>query len=192
MISQQGKLLVILILVGLVAGYATSIVIVGGTPFTYYLLQENWQVYHGWYWQLFTSLLVVLPGYLGIADSLLNALAVFWLDGLIAGAFAPKEYFSVFVLSGLAGNILSLLNGPATISFGASGGIFGLLAGAVSAEFAVHNRVDLSLLGWFFSIFFISSFALPSADWLGHLGGSAFGLLAGYLIGRTRRHELPV
>jgi len=156
---------------------------------------SNRAVDAGLYWQLLTSLFVVIPysqfqGPLGVADVLFNAFAVVVLDGLLSHAFHEWEYYSVFVLSGLVGNIVSLLNGPSAVSFGASGGIFGLLAGAVAFEFVVERRVDYTLLAWFLLIFIFSSFALSYVDWLAHLGGAASGLLVGYAIGARRESEL--
>jgi len=174
---------------GLVIGLVTSFVDVGGVPLTYFFLQVNAAVYHGWYWQLFTSLVVVFPDSLGVVDVLFNALAVLWLDGLLSNAFAPAEYYALFVVSGLAGNLLSLLNGPAEISFGASGGIFGLLAGAVALNYAVNRRADYQLLGWFILVFVISSFGVSYVDWLAHLGGALLGVCAGLVIGRRRAVE---
>lgn len=187
MLSSQGRNLAVAIIGGLAVGLATSLVSVGGVPLTYFLLQVNSLVYRGWYWQLFTSLLIVLPDSLGVVDVLFNAVAVVWLDGLLADAFQPAEYYAVFIASGFTGNLLSLLNGPGEISFGASGGIFGLLAGAVALNYAVQRRVNYQLLGWFVLVFLLSSFGLSYVDWLAHLGGALFGLSAGYVLGSMRR-----
>jgi rhomboid protease GluP len=189
MVSGQGRNLAVAIIGGLVIGFATSLISLGGVPLTYLLLQVNALVYQGWYWQLFTSLLVVYPDSLGVLDVLFNAAAVLWLDGLLSDAFAPVEYYAVFVASGFAGNLLSLLNGPREVSFGASGGIFGLLAGAVALDYAVQHRVNYQLLGWFILVFLISSFGLSYVDWLAHLGGALLGIFAGYIIGRRRTVE---
>jgi membrane associated rhomboid family serine protease len=191
-VSSQGRNLAVAIVGGLVVGLATSLVSFEGAPLTYILLQVNALVYRGWYWQLFTSMIVVLPGFLGFVDVLFNAMAVVWLDGLLSDAFAPAEYFAVFVASGLAGNLLSLLNGPREISFGASGGIFGLLAGAVSVDYVVRRRVNYSLLAWFLVVFAFSSFGLSYVDWLAHLGGALFGLAAGYVLGSRRTVGQPI
>jgi rhomboid protease GluP len=185
LISRQGRNLSLAIVAGLVFG------LVGGIPLAYYFVQSNWLVYAGAYWQLLTSLFVVYPSLLGVADVLFNAIAVVWLDGLLSHAFHEAEYYAVFVLSGLVGNIVSLLNGPNVVSFGASGGIFGLLAGAVAQDFTVERRVDYNLLGWFLAVFLFSSFALSYVDWLAHLGGAASGLVAGYLVGARRGSEPP-
>jgi membrane associated rhomboid family serine protease len=188
-VSSQGRNLAAAIVGGLAIGLATSLVSVDGVPLTYIFLQVNALVYRGWYWQLFTSLVVVLPGSLGVVDVLFNAIAVVWLDGLLSDAFAPAEYYAVFLASGLAGNLLSLLNGPKEISFGASGGIFGLLAGAVSVDYAVRRRVNYGLIAWFLVVFAVSSFGFSFVDWLAHLGGALLGLSAGYFLGRRRKFE---
>lgn len=188
MISDQGRNLSLAIVAGLVFGLAAWEVSIGGTPLTFYFIQDNGLVYRGLYWQLLTSLFVVLPTLPGVADVLFNAVAVVWLDGLLSHEFREVEYYAVFILSGLAGNTASLLNGPNTASFGASGGIFGLLAGAVAQDLAVEGRVDYNLLVWFLTVFLFSSFALSYVDWLAHLGGALSGLLIGYYLGVKRRN----
>lgn len=190
MISTQGRILSLAIVVGLVIGLVTSRVSIDGFPLTDFLVQSNFAVYSGLYWQLFTSLLVVIPDTAGLADVLFNAVAVIWLDGLLSRAFRGGEYYGVFLLSGLAGNLASLLGGPNVASFGASGGIFGLLAGAIAQEFAVEGRVDYNLLGWFLAVFLLSSFALPQVDWLAHLGGAASGIVVGFLLGSRKGSDL--
>ncbi len=186
MISEQGRNLTIAIVGGLAFGSLAGLVAVDGVPLTYFFLQVNGWVQMGWYWQLFTSLVVAPWGYLGLIDVLFNSLAVLFLDGLLSTAFEPRQYYAVFILSGLAGNVLSLLNGPSEISFGASGGIFGLLAGAIALDWVVERRVDYAVVAWFLLVFALSSFGLPYVDWLAHLGGSFFGLFAGYVVGVTR------
>ncbi len=187
MVSRQGRALALAILSGLVFGAVASRVSVDQVPLILLFLQSNSAVLAGAFWQLFTSLIIAPPDPLGAIDVLFNALAVVWLDGILSSAYDLRQYFGTFLLSGLAGNVISLLNGPAEISFGASGGIFGLLAGAVSADFAAERRVNYGLLAWFLLIFVFSSFALPLVDWLAHLGGSVFGVVAGYYLGVRRR-----
>jgi len=178
--------LAILIVAGLVLGYVFSYIGFGGGSITDYLIQYNAAVYQGWYLPLLTSIIVVAPGSLGILDVFFNAIAVVWLDRLLSTTYSVKQYYFVFVLTGVAGNVLSLLNGPDIVSFGASGGIFGLVAGAVTADYAINHRVNGSLLAWFLFIFIYSSFS-GSVDLFAHLGGALAGLIAGYVIGRSRR-----
>jgi rhomboid protease GluP len=187
-VSDQGRYLALVIALGLAIGVATTFVYIEGVPLVLLLIQNNDLVYRGAYWQLFTSLIVAPPIVLGVVDVLFNAAAVVWLDGILSSTFTAGEYYAVFILSGLLGNLLSLLSGPEVSSFGASGGIFGLLAGAVFRRFVAERRIEYGLLVWFLFIFIFSSFLTPSVDWFAHLGGSLFGVIAGVYLG-SRRQE---
>jgi membrane associated rhomboid family serine protease len=193
LVSTQGKVLAGAIVSGLFIGLVTYWVSFDGQPLTFALIQSNADVSHGHLWQLLTSLIVAPPPQLdglgGVIDVLFNAAALIWLDGILFGAYDAAEYYSTFLLTGIAGNLLSLLNGPYQLSFGASGGIFGLLAGAVVEDFVVEGKFDMGLLAWFLLIFIFSSFALSYVDWLAHLGGALAGVLIGYYLGVARRNQ---
>jgi hypothetical protein len=187
MVSKQGVYLAALIIAGLGVGYVASFIAVNGIPFLFYLLQTNQLVYQGNIPSLFTSLIVVAPDYLGATDALFNAISVIFIDGLLAYSMTYREYFATFVATGFIGNVVSLLNGPGTISFGASGGIFGLVAAAVSHDYAFNGRFNSALVGWFVVIFVFNSFLIAQVDWLAHAGGALFGLVIGYYLGRMHR-----
>ena len=194
MLSTQGRNLALALVVGLIFSLLALNVEIYGAPLTHFLIQYNTAVYSGALWQLLTSIFVVLPfsseGPLGVVDVLFNTIAIIWLDGLLSHAFRQWDYYAVFLLSALAGNLASLLNGPEAASFGASGGIFGLLAGAIAKDFTVERRIDFNLLAWFLVIFIFSSFTLSYVDWQAHLGGAILGLAAGYAVGRRCEGEV--
>ena len=194
-ISTPGRNLIILMVLGLVIGFITSLFYVNNIQAIIFLLQDNYLVYHGWVPSLVTSIIVVAPNYLGVVDVLFNAIAIFFLDGLLRNTYTQKQYYLVFLLTGIAGNIVSLFGYGSgqgiintTISFGASGGIFGLVAGAVTNDYAITGRVNKILVMWFIFIFIYSSLG-GSVDVLAHLGGAVVGLIAGYAIGRSRRRN---
>jgi hypothetical protein len=184
-LSTQGRNLAIAIVSGLVIGYVFYAV--GGFTLLAYFIQNNAMVYSGWILPLFTSMIVVAPGLPGLLDVAYNAFAVVWLDGLFRASYTPKEYYLVFIGSGFMGNLLSLLYGTNlfSFSFGASGGIFGLLAGAVTVDYARNGRFNPQLVIWFLFIFFIST-VTGNVDALAHIGGALAGLVAGYYIGKGR------
>ena len=175
-----------MVLGGLVIGTVLAFVAIDGVPLTLFLLQTNGAVISGWYWQLATSIIVAPPTLTGGVDVAFNAMALVWLDGFFSYTYSRKQYYAVFLLTGVAGNVLSLANGPDFASFGASGGIFGLLAGVVSFDLATNKRLNLTLMLWFVCIFAVSSFLFSYANWTAHAGGALLGLLLGYLVGMRR------
>ncbi|MDG6996129.1 MAG: rhomboid family intramembrane serine protease [Nitrososphaerota archaeon] len=186
-LSKQGRNLVIAIVAGLPIGFLLSLIsLSNGLNLTFYFTQYNAFVYGGWLPPLLTSMIVVYPGIPGLEDVFFNAIFVIFVDRLLAATYSPKQYYAVFIIAGLAGNLLSLLGGPNILSFGASGGLFGLIAGAVALDYAIYRRVNTNLLVWFLIVFIFSSIAV-GVNVLAHLGGAVVGLIAGYVIGTSRR-----
>lgn len=167
-------------------GTALAFVAVDGAPLYLYFLQYNGAVETGWVWQLFTSVIVAPPGLTGLFDVMFNAIALAWLDGLFAFVYSKKQYYAVFLVTAIAGNVFSLANGPGEVSFGASGGIFGLLAGVIAFDITTNKRVDFALIAWFAGVFILSSFLLTYVDWIAHLGGALLGFALGYAVGTSR------
>lgn len=198
-LSKPGRNLILLILSGLVIGAITSLIYIDGIPLVVFLVQVNALVFQRWgIPSLVTSMIVVLspiPTTLtqgtweGLVDVVFNAISVFFVDSLLRNTYTSKQYYLVFFITGLAGNLLSLVGEPLdTLSMGASGGIFGLVAGAVTADYAIRKRVNYTLVGWFIFVFIYSSLS-PNVDIFAHFGGAAVGLVAGYVIGRSRRQR---
>ena len=192
-LSEQGRNLTYAVIGGLVIGTAFAFIAIDRVPLygsrvpLYELfLQYNRAVLDGWVWQLVTSIIIAPPGFQGILDVAFNAMALVWLDGILSYTYSKRQYYAVFIATGVAGNIFRLANGPNVISFGASGGIFGLLAGVISFDLVTNSRVSLGLLAWFVAVFAISSVALGSVDWVAHAGGALLGLPFGYVGGGRR------
>jgi rhomboid protease GluP len=160
---------------------------VNGIPLILFLLQDNYLVYHGWIPGLVTSIIVATPDLSGVEDVFFNAISIVFIDGLFRSSFSPRQYYLVFLITAIIGNVLSLVGyGPnSPPSFGASGGIFGLLAAALSTDFIVNRRLNTTLLIWFIFVFVISTIG-PNIDAYAHIGGTISGLVAGILIGRER------
>jgi uncharacterized protein len=195
-ISNQGRNLIILILSGLVIGLISYFISYNGVPLLLYLVQYNPLVYSGWYPPLVTSIIVVYPplpqlGYLGLEDVFFNAISVFFIDGLLRYVYSPRQYYATFLVTGIAGNIISLIafGNQQIISFGASGGIFGLVAGALTSDYVINGRINRGLVIWFIFIFVYSALG-GSVDVYAHLGGAAVGLVAGFFAGRSKKSSM--
>ena len=132
----------------------------------------------GEYWRLLTA-----PWLHGGVDHLVgNGIALFILGMLCEAAFGHAQFVLLYVLSGLAGSLVSLAvsAGP---SVGASGAIFGL-QGAAIMLFRLHRdrllvrdrRVGFVLLVW--AIYSIAGGLMqPFIDNGAHIGGALGGAL---------------
>ena len=146
--------------------------------------QVNALVYEGAYWQLFTAIFIH-------ADILHLFGNMFFL--LIFGLraeelFSTPEYFLIYLLSGLTGNLLTLLLGPQLVSVGASGAIFGMF-GAVAIY--VRRAVGQSIMSALMYAFFLLMISWgPNVNFLAHLGGLVAGLLIGYLLAVKRKFKV--
>ena len=137
----------------------------------------------GDYWRLLTA-----PWLHGSVDHLLgNGIALYILGMVCESAFGRAQLFVLYVLSGLAGSLLSVVMSPGP-SVGASGAIFGL-QGAAIVLFRMHRdrllvrdrRVGLVLIIWaLYTI--VGGFMEPLIDNGAHIGGALGGaLIARYL-----------
>jgi rhomboid protease GluP len=143
--------------------------------------QYNYFVLNGWYWQLFTAMFV----HVNIVHLLGNMFFLLIFGLRAEELFSTQEYFAIYFLSGLAGNLLTLFFGPFMVSAGASGAIFGLFgACTVYVRCAVGQSIMGALL---FSFFLLIMNSGGDTNNLAHLGGLVAGLLVGYALASRRK-----
>lgn len=170
-----------------VAAYVYTSVVGGNFVETNYDLillygQVNLFVINGWYWQLFTSMFI----HVSIIHLLGNMLFLLIFGLRAEEVFSVQEYFLIYLLSGFAGNLLSLLLGPSALpSAGASGAIFGMFGACVIYFRRAFGQSIVTALLYAFFLLIINSG--PGVNVLAHLGGLVVGLLIGYGIAITRR-----
>jgi rhomboid protease GluP len=146
--------------------------------------QVNIFVMQGSIWQLFTSMFVH-ANIMHLAGNMF----FFLIFGLRAEElFRTRDYLLIYFLSGLAGNLLTLLMGPEMISVGASGAIFGIFGASIIYLRRTIGQSIVSALMYAFFLLVISTG--PGVNILAHLGGLAVGLLIGYLLAARRRSQL--
>jgi rhomboid protease GluP len=143
--------------------------------------QVNSLVTNGRYWQLFTAMFV----HVSIVHLFGNMLFLFIFGLRAEEFFSLPEYLLTYILSGLGGNLLTLLFGPDMVSAGASGAIFGMFgACTIYARRAIGQSIMSALL---FSFFLLMISVGPDVNNLAHFGGLVVGLLVGYVLAVTRK-----
>lgn len=131
----------------------------------------------GEFWRLFTAMFLH-GSFQHLAG---NCVALYILGIAAEHAFGPGNMFALYMASGLAASLLSAAMHPGP-AVGASGAIFGLLAGVVvfmrrhQDAFVVRNR-RLAVVLFFWAVYEIGQgFLVPYVDNAGHLGGVLGGL----------------
>lgn len=144
--------------------------------------QFNRYVINGWYWQLLTSIFV----HVDIIHLSINMFFLLIFGLRAEGLFNSEEYFFIYFLSGLSGNLLTLLlMSPLTLSAGASGAIFGIFG-----AYIIYMRKTLgqSIVGAIlFSFLLLVMTTGSGVNILAHFGGLATGLTIGYALARSRK-----
>jgi membrane associated rhomboid family serine protease len=142
-------------------------------------------IYYHWFWQLLTSLFVHID-IVHISGNMLFLL----IFGLRAEEmFSLPEYLSIYLLSGLTGNLLTLAFLPLNVpSAGASGAIFGLFGATILYS---RRSVGQSIIGALvYAGFLLLLNAGENVNYFAHFGGLAAGLLIGYVIASRRHNEM--
>lgn len=126
-------------------------------------------------WRLLTA--IFLHG--GILHLAFNTMALLWFGQLIENIYGPSRMFVIFIVTGVAGNALSLWwHGLRWFQVGASGAIFGLVGVAAVYAFTHKDALAEALRGmivrvvmWAVMLSFI-----PGVDNAAHFGGMVAGL----------------
>lgn len=127
-------------------------------------------VARGEWWRLFTSTLL----HNGLSHVAFNMLALYWLGPPMERSLGPARFAALYVLAGLGGSVASYwFSELKTMSTGASGALFGLIAAAIVLGRQI--RADVSQLVALLGLNVVVGFVLPGIDWRAHLGGAATG-----------------
>ncbi len=142
---------------------------------------ENYEI-----WRLFTSMFFHAdPIHL---FSNMIALLLFGATVETNTLISKVQYLIIYFVSGLIGNIFSLLLLPLNaISLGASGAIFGLLG--VAFVMIATDYQPLLFFALFYLVFFITYSFIPGINYWAQLFGLAGGILFGYLF-YTRKKKI--
>ena len=146
---------------------------------------------HGEYWRLLTAVLV----HFNLWHILFNGVALYQVGQVVERDYGAARFFLVFLVSGIAGNILEwMMMSNAGVLGGASGGVFGLIG---FCGLYAHRMGNLALRRAMFqwAIYaFVFGFFIRAAN-LAHFGGFIAGLafalvLPPYRFGRPAEVKL--
>lgn len=138
-------------------------------------------VLHGEYYRLLTG--IFLHG--GLLHIVFNMYALYVIGAQLESFLGKWKFLIVYLLSGLAGSVLSIFFGNG-ISVGASGAIFGLLGALL--YFGYHYRVYLetvikSQIIPLIILNLLIGFSTPGIDNWAHIGGLIGGILSTMAVG---------
>lgn len=142
----------------------------------YLLVQNNNRIInHFEFWRLFSAVFL----HYDLLHLFSNMFALLIFGTFIEYNFSRVAFIGVYFISGLIGNLFSLIFLPLNInSLGASGCIFGLIGAALVIIIKQKSRILLILAGMYVAYFVVSSLS-PGINFYAHI----FGLLGGFLFG---------
>ena len=134
-------------------------------------------------WRLITSIFL----HADVIHLFSNMIALLIFGAAVENNYRRYQYLIIYFLSGLIGNIFSLILLPLNvISLGASGAIFGLIGAAFI--FFAREEPTFIMLGLFYIIYFIIMSFAPGINLWAHIFGLLGGILFGYLFKLKKRH----
>jgi membrane associated rhomboid family serine protease len=141
-------------------------------------------------WTIVTNLFV----HADIWHILGNMLILYFFGSFLYRLIGTRKFLITYFVGGILGNIFYILILPSSLpAIGASGAIYAL-AGAL-----VVMMPNLKVLLYFIVpmplwvvvlVFFVLWSFIPGVAWQAHLGGLAFGLIAGYYFRKRARYLL--
>lgn len=140
-------------------------------------------VYYRQFWRLITPVFL----HASITHILFNMYALFTLGPSLENYYGHWDFLRFYLICGFAGNVMSFVAAPRTISVGASTALFGLIG--AQAMFLYKNRKILrnykaALRNIAFVIFINLLLGMNGGiDNWGHLGGLLGGLLLAWMCG---------
>lgn len=141
----------------------------------------------GQWYRLFTYMFIhgSLSHYIG------NALSLYIFGSRVERYFGKIKMLIIYILAGLGGGILSmLLNGG--LAVGASGAIFGLMAGVftyINTKKRSMGGFDNYLIIVFVIVGILSGFMMANVDNWGHIGGFVTGVIASFIVLKGDKNE---
>lgn len=138
----------------------------------------------GAYWELISSTFLHFA-FLHIA---LNMVGLWIFGGFLESQLGRWRFLGLYLVTGFIGSVgVYLLADPASVSYGASGAVFGLFGAAF--VLILKRRGDITYLVVLLVLNLVVSFTVPNIAWQAHVGGLLSGALIGAVYSYAPRHQ---
>ncbi|HSG23618.1 MAG TPA: rhomboid family intramembrane serine protease [Azonexus sp.] len=142
----------------------------------------------GQWWRLGSALFL----HFGLVHLVMNLWALWDGGQLVERMFGHLRFIIIYFVSGLSGNLLSLvIQGNEAVSGGASGAIFGVYGALLVFVWRERQQLHSGEFRWLFwgglgfsAVSITLGLIIPGIDNSAHIGGFAAGCLLGLLLGR--------
>ena len=127
-------------------------------------------------WRLFSATFI----HIGLEHFFINMLSLYFLGRQMEQIFGSKQFFFIYLLSGMMGNLFVLVFSPNAITAGASTALYGMFASIVILRYATRNPYLQQLGQSYLSLLVINlvgSILMPGISLAGHVGGAVGGAL---------------
>jgi len=138
------------------------------------------------YWRLFTSMFM----HFGAVHLLYNMVCLVTLGDLLEKVIGPVRYLAIYLVGGLAGNVLSVCvqmrTGSFAVSAGASGAVFAVIGALLVVVIRRHGRlgqIRLERMVLMIVLMIAQGFVEQGTDNMAHIGGAVGGALLAFLLG---------
>ncbi|GAA3615072.1 rhomboid family intramembrane serine protease [Secundilactobacillus similis] len=143
-------------------------------------------IQQGQWWRFLTPTFL----HIGIEHLVLNMVTLYFLGYQIEALFGHWRFLTIFLLSGIGGNLASFAFNPNALSAGASTAIFGLFGAFLMLGESFWENPYIRQMTKTFLLFIglnlVMGFFSPGTDLAGHFGGLAAGFFAGYIVGAPK------
>ena len=125
-------------------------------------------------WRLFSAIFV----HIGWEHFIVNMLSLYFLGGQVEEIFGSKQFFFLYLLSGMMGNLFVFAFTPKVLAAGASTSLYGLFAAIIVLRYATRSPYIQQLGQSYLTLFVINiigSVLIPGISLAGHIGGAVGG-----------------
>lgn len=158
-------------------------------------IQLNWganfgpATQDGEWWRLASAMFL----HFGIVHLLLNAWSLWDAGQLVERMYGQACFLAIYVISGLTGNLVSLVfQGNSAVSGGASGAIFGIFGALLTYLWRERAAITVREFRWLFwgalgfaTATIIMGFIVPGIDNAAHIGGFVTGVLVSAALAKS-------